>query len=266
MALKLDRKSDRRVGERCLQLQVQKSGTSHAPEHAQHLHIIAGALHIMHHSAYHSLAVSIFFCATHLSNMGNPVITQITLFININEAVDTVHGAGAQHAQLLNQAFGARAIDGNRVTEEDMGVRCSIGGTCMRMRHRYYSNTSADWQAQQTANPAEVAKTLPSGSEVIRSVHISFEGSPKLCFSAPVTEIIFATAKDGQDLITFGGMCDLALRTTIDQPGCTGTAWGFAKENPRVFVLLAGWDVIKVGLQSSRDYIVSHISHHAEPQ
>ncbi|KZP25751.1 hypothetical protein FIBSPDRAFT_855653 [Athelia psychrophila] len=40
-------------------------------------------------------------------------------------------------------------------------------------------------------------------------------------------------------------MCDLALRTTIDQPGCTGTAWGFAKENPRVFVLLAGWDVIK---------------------
>lgn len=102
-----------------------------------------------------------------------------------------------------------------------------------------YANKFAHRHAQQAVIPAQVAATLPSGSEVIRSVHVSYDGSSEPCFSAPVTEIIFAAAKAGQD-ITFGGMCDFALRKTIDQPGCAGTAWGFAKEAPRVFVLLAG--------------------------
>lgn len=73
--------------------------------------------------------------------MGNPVITQITLFVNSNrEAADDVDGAGAQHAQTLKQAFGTRAMYGDRVAEENLDVRCLMGGTGMSIRYRYYSN------------------------------------------------------------------------------------------------------------------------------
>lgn len=59
---------------------------------------------------------------------------------------------------------------------------------------------------------------LPSGSKIIRSAHASFDGSLQPRFSAPVTEIemIFTTTKDEHDSITISGLCDLALRATVD--------------------------------------------------
>ncbi|KAF7975536.1 hypothetical protein HWV62_9367 [Athelia sp. TMB] len=161
--------------------------------------------------------------------------TQIVLFINDDEAslAVTTDTSDARLNKLMGQTFGTRiAKDENKDTE--LKVRCCVG----------------EWQPREIANPDELAEILPRGSEVIRSIHVSFDASLEPCLAAPVTEIIFATAKQEQDLITFGGICDFALRATIEQPGCTGTAWGFAKENPQLFVLVAGWDRIRVRLRS----------------
>lgn len=182
--------------------------------------------------------------------MDGLAITQLVLFANGSDSTDltdAVHTTG-QHAQPLNQMFSTRAI-GKEQTEEGLSVRCSICGTWSSMRCRSIINEHVDWPSQQPADHTMLAHMLPSGSKILRIAHVAFDRPPKPCFNAPVTEITIATAKDEQDLLTFGGMCDLALRTTIDQLGCKGTAWGCAQEDPRVFVLLAGWDAIKVCLK-----------------
>jgi hypothetical protein len=76
---------------------------------------------------------------------------------------------------------------------------------------------------------------------------VSFLRQPlEKSFSAPVTEIIYAAIKDETDIEKFGEITDLSLVPTEEYPGCTGSSWNFAKENPRSLFMIIGWDKIQV--------------------
>lgn len=174
-------------------------------------------------------------------------ITQIVSFATNAEVnfEDLTSGVEGGNTGLRSQAIGTRAKE--EVKDADLQVRHWMLGKCIPMWHPSVAERErTGWDAEAKFGALDLKKILPGETEVIRNSHVAFDVPPDACLSAPVTEMIFATTKAGQDLINFGGICDMTLRTTIEQPGCSGTAWGYTKEDPRVFVLLVGWDTISV--------------------
>jgi len=101
---------------------------------------------------------------------------------------------------------------------------------------------STEWLAEAKSGTSDFEKILsPLTSEPILNIHVAFTKSPASCVTAPVTEVMMSTTKPEQDLITFGEICNVALRATAEQPGCLGTSWGYSKENPRTVISLVGW-------------------------
>jgi len=102
-----------------------------------------------------------------------------------------------------------------------------------------------EWNTASKSGAPHVEKILKfATSDSIQNVHVVFNEPLAPSLAAPVTEIIFATTKARQDLITFGEIINVALRSTAGQPGCLGTSWGYTQENPRAAVLVIGWQNI----------------------
>jgi len=110
------------------------------------------------------------------------------------------------------------------------------------------------WDSETKSDTPDVESILkPFTSETIDNVTVEFSGENlNKCLSAPVTEMIFATTKPGQDLITFGEIVNVSLTATDSQPGCLGSAWGYTKEKPGVAVLVVGWENVDYHKKFSR--------------
>lgn len=105
----------------------------------------------------------------------------------------------------------------------------------------------AEWDTARKSAVPDVEKILHSATSApIQNVHVAFNEPLTPSLTAPVTEIIFANTKAGQDLITFGEIINVALRSTAEQRGCVGTSWGYTEENKRTAIIIVGWATIEV--------------------
>lgn len=173
----------------------------------------------------------------------SPTLTQIVSFVTKNDAnfqeLAEVVKIGTNGIQ--SQALGKG--------EEEPDTKHWFLGTFVLANHaqQTLNGKKSDWDEDTKLGIPDFEKILhPLTSEPIRNVHVWFRESPGACVRANVTEFIVATAKPGQDLVAFDDICNMTLRTTAEQPGCTGTTWGAMKENARDFILLVGWNSIEV--------------------
>lgn len=65
-----------------------------------------------------------------------------------------------------------------------------------------------NWDAELKTGAPNLEKIFPGDAKIICNLHVAFNISPEACLSTPVTEVIFATTKPEQDVITFGRICD----------------------------------------------------------
>lgn len=105
-----------------------------------------------------------------------------------------------------------------------------------------------EWDTAKKSAAPDVEKILQSAntSGPIQNIHVVFNDSLTPSLTAPVTEIIVVNTKPGQDLITFGEIINVALRSTAQQPGCVGASWGYTEENKGAAVIIVGWATVEV--------------------
>ncbi|EGO02012.1 hypothetical protein SERLA73DRAFT_159100 [Serpula lacrymans var. lacrymans S7.3] len=65
---------------------------------------------------------------------------------------------------------------------------------------------------------------------------------PGKYFSAPYTEVIFATTKPDINLEEFNKVCNASLRPCDVFPGCYGTSWGYYIGKGEEIVMVLGWE------------------------
>lgn len=103
-----------------------------------------------------------------------------------------------------------------------------------------------EWDSieSSTANPLiEDAAQEPA----VQQVHVAFNRALAPVLGSPVTEMIFAVTKPEQDLITFGEIINVLLRSAEEQPGTIASSWGYTRENPNLAVIMVGWESVDVG-------------------
>jgi len=110
------------------------------------------------------------------------------------------------------------------------------------------------WDTAKKSAAPDVEKILQSAntSGPIQNIHVVFNDSLTPSLTAPVTEIIVVNTKPGQDLITFGEIINVALRSTAQQPGCVGASWGYTEENKGAAVIIVGWATVEAHTRYTR--------------
>ena len=79
--------------------------------------------------------------------------------------------------------------------------------------------------------------------------HIDFNHSPKASVTAPTTEILILTLKEGKTKEHLDTILAAADPKIIADGGVFGpSAWGATQESPNVIILLLGWESSKVGM------------------
>ncbi|KAL0950504.1 hypothetical protein HGRIS_007313 [Hohenbuehelia grisea] len=85
-----------------------------------------------------------------------------------------------------------------------------------------------------------------SVSSTLTIAHVAFDPDAlKRCYSAPVTEMVFATIKPGVDTMHFESLCESIRMIACNANGCYGVSWGFTSEDHRRIVFIFGWESIQ---------------------
>lgn len=107
---------------------------------------------------------------------------------------------------------------------------------------------SADGKLDASTWKSVEERLAPLAAGQVDSVRVSFIGSPRKFLAAPVTEVIFATAKPEIDLEAFANTCDVALQATNESQGSYGSTRGYTSKSERDIVMVLGWESIEVGI------------------
>ncbi|KAH7930647.1 hypothetical protein BV22DRAFT_44217 [Leucogyrophana mollusca] len=108
-----------------------------------------------------------------------------------------------------------------------------------------------DWDERPKQADPEASKTV---EEKLREVVsqpperklVAFKTFPHThCFTAPITEVIYATAKPDTDLEEFKKVVDVSLQATEVFKGCYGTSWGYVLDTEREVMMVVGWESIE---------------------
>ncbi|KAH7930650.1 hypothetical protein BV22DRAFT_1116026 [Leucogyrophana mollusca] len=108
-----------------------------------------------------------------------------------------------------------------------------------------------DWDERPKNTNPEVAKTgyeklRVGASQPSEKKLVAFKPfPPSKCFSAPITEVIYATAKPDTDLEEFNKIVDVSLKACDDFKGCYGTSWGYVLDTEREIVMVVGWENVE---------------------
>ncbi|KAH7916255.1 hypothetical protein BJ138DRAFT_1108904 [Hygrophoropsis aurantiaca] len=108
-----------------------------------------------------------------------------------------------------------------------------------------------DWDEKpENYDPEVVQKANQKLQEVVsefpKPKFVAFRTFPHTkCFTAPITEVIYATVKPDADLKEFAKVADVSLEVTEDYQGCFGTSWGYVVGSEREIMMVVGWDSIE---------------------
>ncbi len=95
----------------------------------------------------------------------------------------------------------------------------------------------------------EILGLKPAINGESKLYHIDFNNSPKAAVTAPTTEILILTLKEGKTKEHLDTILAAADPKIIADGGVFGpSAWGATQESSNVVILLLGWESSKVGM------------------